>query len=362
MKQFLKWTFLVLLAFLATIYTLHIKKSSHTFIPKKNEIIYPIHKLTNQSFEYTQSFIGTVQAIQSVNIVPYLSGFLKSVMVASGDEVKAGQSLFLLDERIPLANLNQAKEAVSQALATRTNAFTLYERMKNTEAKAISSTDLEQAKTEFQAADAAYQKALAAQNQAQTLYDYTTISAPISGWVGNITATIGEYLSPEGKVLATLTGFSPIRLKFAVPMRLLNQKMPTEKATLQAVLSDGNSLNFKDFKIMRDNRVNSDTDTISFFIDVPNPNKLLVPNAYVEVRFVYPENGILVNKNWIHLTPNGAKAFLLKNGIITSQKVKIGAPIAHQFWIQSGLDVSDEIITVPVSAQHIGQTAKGVVQ
>ena len=154
-----------LVLFGGTFYWQQLSHKNSELPPKKDEIRLPIQTLKNTSFTYVKSYIGTVQAIQSVNIVPYLSGFLKEVLVQSGQEVKKGETLFMLDQRIPLADLNQAKEASQQAKATRENALTFYERMKNTQEKAISPTELEQAKAKFQEADAAYQRALAAQNQ-----------------------------------------------------------------------------------------------------------------------------------------------------------------------------------------------------
>ena len=343
-------------------YFLHIK-STHksSFIKTENNSL-PVHTLPNSSFTIFQNFIGSVQAIRSVAVVPYLSAFLKEVRITAGEEVNEGQTLFLLDERIPLANLEQAKESTTEAYATRTNAYTYYERMKNTEQKAISSTELEQAKTEFEAADAAYQKALAAQNQAQTLYDYTIISAPISGWVGNITATVGEYLSPEGKTLANIISFSPIRLTFSVPMALYDGNFSFDEAKLQVVLSDGKQLEFSDFKVIQDNQANPSTDSISFFIDLENPNKKLIPKAYIEVKFLYDKEGILVNKNWVSLTPEGAEVFVLEDGIVKKRLVQIGTPVGNQYWIKSGLSEGDEIIVVPVSPHQIGQSLQGVPQ
>ena len=362
MKKF--FSIFVLCVFLAIglFFIFKVKPTSHQSFQKDDTVTLPTHILKKQSFTYTKNFIGSVEAIQSVIVVPYLSGFLKEVRVQSGEEVKEGDVLFLLDERIPLADLNQAKEAVSQAYASKENAKIYYERIKNTNSKAVSPTDVEQAKTEFEAADALYQKALAAQNQAQTLYDYTIIQAPINGWVGNIVATVGEYLSPESKELATIIRFSPIRLSFSVPMSIYNGEFSLDKASLQVVLANGKILDFDKFKIIRNNQADKSTDSLSFFIDVPNDEKFLMPGAYVEIRFFYHEEGILVDKNWITLTPNGAEATLLKNGIVEKQKVQIGEPVGNQYWIKSGLSEGDNIITVSVSPFQIGQPAKGVSQ
>ena len=268
-----------------------------------------------------------------------------------------------MDEKIPLADLNQAKEAVRQAYAQRENAKTYYDRVKKTDAKAISPIDLEQAKTEYEAAEAVYQKSLAAQNQAQTLYGYTIIQAPINGWVGNITATVGEYLSPESKTLATVVSFSPVRLIFSIPMSVYsNDDFSDDNAVLQVVLADGRRLEFTKFSVVHDNQADKTTDSLSFFIDVPNDEKLLIPGAYINVRFLYPKKGILVNKNWITLTSDGAEATLLKDGRIEKQKVDIGASIGNQYWIKSGVNEGDVIITVPVSPFQIGQPVKGIPQ
>ena len=363
MKKFLTILSIFILIGVSFFFIFKIKSSSHQN-PVKNEIpLVPVHTLKNQSFTYTKSFIGSVEAIQSVAVVPYLSGFLKEVRVGAGEEVNEGDTLFLLDERIPLADLNQAKEAVTQAYATRENASIYYERMKNTNSKAISSTDLEQAKSEFEAAEATYQKAIAAQNQAQTLYDYTIIQAPISGWVGNITATVGEYLSPESKALANIIRFSPIRLAFSIPMSVYKgDDFSADKATLHVVLADGRLLEFTKFKVVRDNQADKTTDSLSFFFFFPNDKKFLMPGAYIEVKFVYPGTGILVSKNWITLTPDGAEATLLKNGTIEEKKVEIGAPVGNQYWVKSGLSEGDQIITVPVSPFQIGKSAQGVPQ
>ena len=363
MKRFLGILILCILVVLGFFSIVHKKVNSHQSSIEKNSSFFPVHRLKNQSFTYTKNFIGSVQAIQSVDVVPYLSAFLKEVRVQAGEEVREGDTLFLLDERIPFADLNQAKEATSEAYATRVNALAYYERMKNTETKAISPTELEQAKTEFEAAEAAYQKALAAQNQAQTLYDYTIIQAPISGWVGNITVTPGEYLSPEGKNLATIVRFSPIRLTFSIPMSAYKgDDFSKDDATLQVVLADGRILEFTKFKAVRDNQADKTTDSLFFFVDVPNDKKFLMPGAYVEVKFLYPETGILVNKNLITLTPDGAEAFVLSKGIIEKRLVQIGAPVGNQYWIKEGLKEGEEIITVPVSPYQIGEQAQGVPQ
>ena len=67
----------------------------------------------------------------------------------------------------------------------------------------------------------------------------------------NITATIGEYLSPNGKVLATIIAFSPIRLTFSLPLANYPPKMPLNQATLEVVLENGKSVYFENFNLFK---------------------------------------------------------------------------------------------------------------
>lgn len=321
-----------------------------------------VKELKTSGFDYKQSYIGFVQAVQSVDIVPYLAGFLDKVLVQSGKEVAKNEVLFILDQRIPLAKLNEAKEAMMQAKATRDNARSFYERIQKTDAKAISSTELEEAQTKFQAAEADLQQAIATQNQAQTLMDYTVIQAPINGWVGNITATVGEYLSPQGKRLARIISFSPMRLTFGVPLAIESPRFLQEPSTLEVVLSNGQKKYWSDFEVRRNNQANQTTDSVSYFIDVENPQKIFVPDAYIGVNFIFKETGILVDKNWVYLTPTGSEVFVLENGIIEKRKVEIEAAIQNQYWIKSGLKEGDKIIIVPISVAQIGKPAKGVLK
>ena len=87
---------------------------------------------------------------------------------------------------------------------------------------------------------------------------------------------------------------------------------------------------------------------------------MLVPDAYIEVQFLFAERGILVDKNWVSLTPEEAVAYVLVDGMGQKRSVQIGAPINHQYWIKSGLSAGDEIITVPVALDQVGQPAQGV--
>ena len=48
--------------------------------------------------------------------------------------------------------------------------------------------------------------------------------------------------------------------------------------------------------------------------------------------------------------------------MVEKKKVEIGAPVGNQYWIKSGLNEGDQIITVPVSPFQIGKSARGVSQ
>ena len=78
----------------------------------------------------TRTYIGTVIPIHSVNILPFISGFVDEVRVSGGQSVQAGDVLFVLQQDEYKAALDARYAAILQAAATYTNAETYYNRMK----------------------------------------------------------------------------------------------------------------------------------------------------------------------------------------------------------------------------------------
>lgn len=147
--------------------------------------------LAPRDVSLTQSYIGYVTPIHSVDIVPYINGFLEDIMVDGGQRVERGDNLILIRQNEYKASLEAAEASVLQADATLNNAAVYYRRVKQAGTKVISKTELDNAKASYLSAKAALAQAKANRDLAKVNFDYTIIQAPISGIVGNVDLTRG---------------------------------------------------------------------------------------------------------------------------------------------------------------------------
>ena len=323
----------------------------------------PVQIITPKEITLTNSYIGTVQPIHAVSVLPYITGFIDQVLVKGGEEVKKGDTLFILKQDQYLAQKEAAAAAVAKAKADLENERLYLERIKRTSSKAISQTELDNAKTNYLSAKADLKSAEANLKLADVNYNYTTIRATIDGIVGNITATPGDYVSPQGNSLAYVLQYNPIRVAFTIPekdfFKMQSDINFFKKGKMKLMLAD--QVIFEQDGNIRfsDNKVNESASSITLYADFDNPNRTLLPNAYVLVLFEQRiPNALTVDKNWVSMEENGNFVYLLENGVITKKAIELGQSIDNQFYIPNGLKAGDQVITEQVSSVEIGKPAK----
>ena len=312
-----------------------------------------------------QKYIGTVIPIHSVDVLPYISGFIDQVLIKGGQTVKTGQTLFVIQQRQYLAQKEVAKANVESARASLNNAQVYLNRIERTQSKAISQTELDNAKTSFLAAQAKLKAAESQLTVAEVNYDYTVIQSPIDGIVGNVPITKGNYVSPAGQALVQIIQQSPIRVVFTMSNRDYLD-MAQEKGDLFAGwifklrLSDGRLYPESGVFQYIDNQVASNTSGISVYVDFPNPDGKLMANAYVDVLVEKTvTNALTVDKNLVHLTDKGAFVYAIENGKVARLPVVLGMSVGHQYYVERGLNENAELILGNVPASLIGQPVFG---
>lgn len=127
------------------------------------------------------------------------------------------------------AQLDLARAGVMQAEAALENAATYYQRVQAAGNKAVAQADRDKAQAEYLSAKAALAQAQAQLAAAKVNYDYTIIRAPISGLIGTVEPTKGDYVSPAGTPLMTVIQTSPIQVVFSI----------TDKDYIQNVSENG---------------------------------------------------------------------------------------------------------------------------
>ena len=314
----------------------------------------------------TRSYIGTVIPIHSVDILPFISGFVEDVKVNSGQSVSAGDVMFVLQQQEYKAALDARYADILQATATYKNAETYYQRMKQAGIKAISPSDLDQAQANYLSSKAALALAIANWEQAKVNYNYTVIKAPISGLLGNVPVTKGDYVSPSGQALARLIQMSPIRVVFSITDKeYLEEKRSGssglfQKDAVRLRLADGLLFDIPGTVQFLDNQVSESTSSVQVFADFQNPNKELLSNAYVDVLVEKQlPDGILISQNAVNLKQDGSYVRVVdESNHVVSRRIEVGPVMEGNYVVLSGLEEGEFVVLEAPSRLSPQETVK----
>jgi membrane fusion protein (multidrug efflux system) len=243
-------------------------------------VIAAVKKPTTPSSEY----VGRIQAIDRVNLVARVAAFLDARLFTEGAEVKKGDLLYRLEQSPFKADVEAKQAVVAQYKAQLQNADLTLTRAKtllNTPAGQQSTVDA--ALANRLSLEAQVLGAQAQLEQSQINFGYTEIRAPIDGKIGRTIVTIGNYVTPNSGVLATIVSQDPMYVLFPVAARTVMTLMQTaaERGGFGSVLvkirlPDGSVYDQTGKLEFLDNTVAGSTDTIALRAVIANP---VVANA-----------------------------------------------------------------------------------
>jgi RND family efflux transporter MFP subunit len=138
---------------------------------------------------------GRVRA-EVVNIAAQISGQVIRLPVADNQQVKKGDVLLEIDPSDYKLALSQAEANVQSRQFQQQTAQQDSERRQKLGAQAVSAEERNTSQSSFLVAQAAYQAALAARDQAKINLDRTLIRSPVNGYVTALTLRVGDYATP----------------------------------------------------------------------------------------------------------------------------------------------------------------------
>lgn len=307
----------------------------------------------------TNNYIGQVDAINQAQIVPYISGYIVSITAEGGQFVKKGEVLATIKQEQYIAALAQAKADVSAAAADLFNAKTKFERMQKAGDKAVSPTELDSAEAAYLTAAAAFKKARAGQETAQTEYDYTYLTAPFDGVLGNINMSVGEYVSPQSRNLMEIVQYNPIRVVFSISDKeYLNhfKNYEPQDLVIKLKLANGEIFNQTGNIEYAANVVDNQTGSVAVYAEFANPERQLMPNAFVEVLLERTyDNVILWPKNYVDMRPDGDYVNVVQNGVLQTQKIHIFGTYDNQYVIADDFAVGTVLVNESIEPRLINQ-------
>jgi membrane fusion protein (multidrug efflux system) len=288
----------------------------------------------------TLTAIGTAAAVQGVTVSADLPGTVERIFFESGQPVRAGDVLAVLDTRQEQAQL--------QALnAERELARITFERMQGLLSEhVISQAEFDRVTAEFRQKDARV-------GEVRAVIDRKTIRAPFPGILGIRQVNLGQYLAGGGEVV-TVQSLNPIYVNFGVPQQSAASIRVGRQVRITA--NDVVAAEWTGRVTAIDSQVDEATRNIQVQATLANPNGALRPGMFVQAEVVLGASRSVVTlpASAISYAPYGDSVFVV--GELTDaqgrpyrgvrqQIVKVGPARGDQVSILSGVKPGDEVVT-----------------
>ncbi|MGK3141262.1 efflux RND transporter periplasmic adaptor subunit [Pantoea sp. C2G6] len=326
------------------------------------------------------NFNGRVEAVQSVQLRPRVSGYIESVNYREGDEVKKGQVLFTIDDRSYRAALEQAKAELARARSQATLARSESGRgEKLIGTQAISREVWEQRRSAASQAQADVLAAEAAVQMAQLNLDFTRVTAPIDGRASRAMITAGNLVTAgdSASVLTTLVSQQNMYVYFDVDENtfLHYQAMAREGQQRHALPVEIALVGEQGFphqgKVdFLDNQLTASTGTIRMRALLDNQQRQFTPGLFARVRLPGSarSDAMLIDDKAV-LTDQDRKYVYVVDAEGKAQRrdIQPGAMVEGLRIVKSGLQAGDRVIVaglqkvfmpgMPVTAQQVAMRA-----
>ena len=339
-------------------------------MPVEENTSFKTMKVEKQDIEVPIKFSAKMKGQTDVTITPQVSGQLMKICVTEGQQVKKGQTLFIIDSRNAQLELQSAQANLQAAIASENSAKLEYESNKNLyEKKIVSKYMLDNAENTYKQAQASVAQARSTVNSARVNLGFCTITAPVAGLIGEISVRTGDQVSP-GTQLTMVSGNLQMDAEFSVPESLIEETVSagTKASDREKILSslpevtflmkNGTEYTHKGRVSSLTGMVNATTGTISCKATFPNPDgqlfsgiqgTVVMPYAVTDV-IVIPQTAVvkLQSKQQVYKVKADSTATAVE---VKTEDIGNG----QDFIVTSGLNVGDEIITIGSNNVQEGQ-------
>ena len=274
--------------------------------------------------------------------------------------------MFSIDRSQYQATVDLRKAEVAQAAANLDKAQKYYNRLKKSDPRSVSASDVDTAESSVLSGQAALAQAKASLRLAQIDLAHTNITAPITGKIGAALYTKGNYVSQSIASLATIVQMDPIRVSFALPDReYLDQlDMFKKKGSVYEIalrLANGKVLNIDGARDYENNQVDNKTGTMTVAARFKNADGLLIPGSMVRVNTKPTESRIALVIPQSAVLADSAGDFVYMVGsdnTAQQRRIKVGDEYGTMFEVKEGLKNGEKIIVQGLQSVRVGAPVK----
>lgn len=295
--------------------------------------------------------VGTVTPMDAVDIKSQVGGQIMDQFITDGQEVRAGDPLFLIDPRPFKLALIEAEARVERDLALLDKAekdLHRYSSLKDKNVIAKESYDHTQAQVRTLRGTIKVNEA--ERDRAKLDLEYATVQAPIDGRAGHVQVHKGNVIKAnDDRTLVTINRIQPIFVSCTVPEKYLSEIAARMKAGTVQVMAqpDGQSLAQTGVLAAMDNTVDQSTGTIRLKASFPNENEALWPGQFVRVTLsLSTHHGITIPTAAVQEGLHGPYVYVVgPENKVHTQEVSIFGILDEESIIDTGLNHGDLVVT-----------------
>lgn len=327
--------------------------------------------IETENVTLSQDYSATIRGQQDIEIFPQVSGTITRVCVTEGEEVRRGQTLFVIDQvpfeaalKMADANVEAAEAAVATAQLTADSKRKLFDR------GVVSEFELLTARNALATAKAQLAQMKAAQVNAANNYSYTLVKSPSAGVVGTIPFRVGALVSPQTqRPLTTVSDNAQMYVYFSMTENRLLDLVYDHGSMKEALkslpevsllLNNGRLYDEKGRIESVSGVINTSTGTASLRAVFPNPRRILHSGASGNVRVPVEYRGcIVIPKTATYELQDKIYVYKVADGRAVSTQIAVApASTVGEYIVLSGLSAGDEIVVEGVALLHDGETVK----
>ena len=299
------------------------------------------------------STVGRVQTLSAVAVRSRIDGVISTVSVSDGQEVKAGDELFRIDDREAQATVKLAEANLGKDQAQLANAKRELDRLTPLAAKNYTTrADYDTAVTNVATLQASLAADQAAIDSAKVTLSYTIIRAPIAGRIGTVAFKLGSSVrAADSTPLLTINQLQPILVAFSVSqedMVELQRAMAAGPVAVSVNVPDSTAPAQQGTVSYIENAIDPTTNTLSVKAQFPNVEELLWPSQFVNVVMTVriEANALVVPTAAVQVGQDGSYVWVVKaDKTVEMRSVKVARQLGDTTVIAEGVKPGEEVVT-----------------
>ena len=285
---------------------------------------------------FTKEYVAQIQSLQNVEIRAQEKGYLETLHVDEGANVKGGQLLFNIMPKLYQAAFLKAKADARVATLELQNTKKLADK------NIVSQSELAMAQAKLDEANADL-------SAAETHLSFTNIKAPFDGTIDRIRFKKGSFIE-EGGILTTISNNSSVYAYFNMSeSEYLDYKTWAKNDVNNKVglmLSNGSMHKYKGEVETVESEFNNETGNISFRAKFPNPEYLLKHGETGRIQMVVPvKNALIIPQKATYEIQDKTFVFVVdKDNVVHSRNITIKQKLPNVYVVDSGINENDKIL------------------